>query len=420
MRIAVFGLGYVGLTSAVCLSGQGHDVLGVDINGDKIRDIMSGRAPFFEPGVDEGLRRALKEGRLTCTIAPDWDMMSRCDLAFVCVGTPGGPDGSHNMAFVANVTRQIAEAVDPKRSVPLPVVYRSTFRPGTMEGLVAPIFAAVLGDWQTAVEPVYNPEFLRESVAMADFLNPPKIVVGTRDGTPCRLLDELNDSATARVFYTHYREAEFTKFVDNTFHATKITFANEIGRTCLNLGIDPKVVHDIFVSDTKLNISADYLRPGGPFGGSCLPKDIRALQHIGADVGAGLHMVDALLRSNEAHKHFLFEHCTHGLARRANILMLGLAFKRDSDDLRESPYVDLARKLLQAEFKVSVYDPTLDPRKLIGQNLGYAFMHLPTFGSLLVDRTTVETQRYDLVIDTNGTADTVPLRQAPIKDVSRL
>ncbi len=420
MRIAVFGLGYVGLTAAVCLSKSGHEVFGVDNNGEKVRDIMAGHAPFFEPGVEEALREGLQAGRIECGAAPDREEIARCDLAFVCVGTPSGPDGSHNMSYVANVTRQIAQAIDPDRAVPLAVVYRSTFRPGTIEELIAPIFTSVLGAGRKAVELVYNPEFLRESVAIDDYFNPPKIVVGTADGESCRLLDRVNEGLSAPVFNTRYREAELTKFVDNTFHALKITFANEIGRTCLSLGIDPKVVHRIFVSDTKLNISPYYFRPGGPFGGSCLPKDVRALQYIGADVGAGLHMIDSLLRSNEAHKHFLFEHCTRGLPAKARVLMLGLAFKRDSDDLRESPYVDLARKLLHAGFELSVFDPTLNPRKLIGQNLGYAFMHLPSFGSLLVGREAAEAEAFDLVVDTNGTAGSLKLRGARIKDVSTL
>jgi GDP-mannose 6-dehydrogenase len=324
------------------------------------------------------------------------------------------------MSYIAEVSRQIAAAVDPERSQPLTVVYRSTIRPGTIEELITPIFRSVLGAKTGAVELVYNPEFLREAVAIRDYFNPPKIVIGTADGMPCARMDELNKNIDAPVFYTLYREAEFTKFVDNTFHAVKVSFANEIGRVCLQLGISAATVHKIFVSDTKLNISPYYMRPGGPFGGSCLPKDVRALQYISGDIGANTHLIESLIRSNEAHKHYLFEYCTKGQDKGAKFLMLGLAFKANSDDLRESPNVDLARKLLQAGYGLSIYDPSLEPRHLIGQNLGYAFSHLPGFSDLLVPRSTAESELFDVVIDTNGSSKTLNLATKKVLDINAL
>jgi GDP-mannose 6-dehydrogenase len=230
----------------------------------------------------------------------------------------------------------------------------------------------------------------------------------------------LNEGIEAPVFCTRYREAEITKFIDNSFHALKVTFANEIGRVCVALGIDTQQVHEIFTSDTKLNISAHYLRPGGPFGGSCLPKDVRALQHLSADVGADTHVIDALLSSNEAHKQFLFETCVAGLRPGSRVLMLGLAFKSDSDDLRESPKVDLARQLLRAGYRLSIFDPALDPAKLVGHNLGYAYAKLPELGELLIDRAVLEARAYDRVIDTNGTSGTLRLHGAPVVDAHAL
>ena len=420
MKIAVFGLGYVGLTAAVCLARDGHEVLGVDVRADKVRQIAAGETPIKEPGVEALLHAALDRRLLRCTTDAGRELAS-CDMAIVCVGTPSGADGAHNMTYIADVSRQIATGLRAPRSRPIVVVYRSTIRPGTIEDLISPIFRAVLGPQERNVEIVYNPEFLRESVAIQDYFEPPKIVIGTRDGAPCPLMDELNAGIDAPVFYARYREAEFTKFVDNTFHAVKIAFANEIGRVGLQLGLDPKVVHKIFVADTKLNISPYYLRPGGAFGGSCLPKDVRALQHIGADVGANTHLIDSLLRSNEAHKHFLFLRCTADLTPGARVLMLGLAFKSDSDDLRESPNVDLARKILAAGFELAVYDPGLDPRKLIGQNLGYAFSQLPKIESLMVSRERAESETFDVVIDTAGTAATLSLAAASrVLDISAL
>jgi len=420
MKIAVYGLGYVGLTGALCLASEGHDVIGVDVSDDKIRMIASGTSPIREPGLDKMLADALAKGRLECMTDPAKPIRV-CEMAIVCVGTPSAADGSHNMRDIAEVTRQIANA---SRSLPstarLTVVYRSTIRPGAVEGLIMPIFKSTLSDAADKIEIVYNPEFLREATAVNDFFYPPKIVVGTHDGLPSARVAEMYKNLKAPVFTVGFREAEFTKFVDNAFHALKVAYANEIGRLCVNLGIDAKVVHNIFISDTKLNISSRYLRPGGPFGGSCLPKDVRALQFISADVGANTHVIDALMRSNEAHKHFLFTRAAQGLKPKAHILLLGLAFKSETDDLRESPNIDLARKLLQNGFKVSVYDPSLKPDRLIGQNLGYAYSHLPGLNDLLVSRETAEGDGFDLVIDANGTSGAMSLKCANVLKLHEL
>jgi GDP-mannose 6-dehydrogenase len=420
MRIAIYGLGYVGLTGAICLASEGHDLFGVDVSDDKVRRIAGGSSPIKERGLDEMLAEALANGRLRCTTDP-FEPIKSCDLAIVCVGTPSAPDGAHNMRDVAEVTRQIAKGVrSVDRKEKLTVVYRSTIRPGTIEGLILPIFRSALGDAQDLIEIVYNPEFLREASAVQDFFNPPKIVIGTHDGRPSVRVEEMNRNLNAPTFVVGFREAEFTKFVDNSFHALKVAYANEIGRLCVSLGIDAKVVHKIFVSDTKLNISPYYLRPGGAFGGSCLPKDVRALQYISNDVGANTHVIDALMRSNEAHKHFLFTRAVKGLEPGARILMLGLAFKSDTDDLRESPNIDLARKLIQGGFALSIYDPGLKPEHLIGQNLGYAFAHLPKLPDLLVTKKVVEANEFDLVIDTNGASRSVSLKCGNVMDFHAL
>ena len=419
MKIAIYGLGYVGLTAAGCLTKQGHSVVGVDVNELKVDKANVGVSAIREPGLDDLLKQAVGKGLLTCT-TNFGKGVNHCDMAIVCVGTPSGADGSHNMSDIAEVSRQIATSVDPTRKIPLTVVYRSTIRPGSVEELIQPIFKTFLAENYRAVSLVYNPEFLREAVAIEDFFDPPKIVIGTQDGKPNAHMDELNKGINARVFYTNYREAEFTKFVDNTFHAVKVTFANEIGRVCLALGISARTVHQIFVSDTKLNISPYYLRPGNPFGGSCLPKDIRALEYISLDVGAGAHLVGSLIRSNEAHKQYIFEHVSRGLTEGAEVLMLGLAFKLNSDDLRESANVDLARKFLRAGFKLSIYDPSLRPSDLIGQNLGYAYSNLPTFGDLLVSREVAVSKEFDLVVDTNGTSKNMHVRTAKLHDINTL
>jgi len=421
MRVAIFGLGYVGFTAACCIASEGHEVIGFDVSDKKVAAIRAGQSPILEPGVAEMLDEALAAGRLHAATAIG-DELETCDLAIVCVGTPSGPDGAHNMAYIAEVTRQIAAAVDPGRPAPLTVAYRSTVRPGTVEDLVLPIFRARLGARaEAAVEVVYNPEFLREASAVKDYFAPPKIVVGTRDGKPNAVMDALNANISAPTFVTGYREAELTKFVDNSWHAVKVTYANEIGRVCLALGISAETVHQIFISDTKLNISPAYTRPGGAFGGSCLPKDVRALQHIATDIGANTPLFDSLLRSNEAHKNRLMAYATDGLAPGAALLMVGLAFKAGTDDLRESPHVDLARKLLAAGYNLKIHDPAIDSTKLVGANLGYAYSHLPTLEGLLVDRETAERGPFDRILVNNTTIKRLSLPDgAPLRNLDRL
>ena len=415
MNITIFGLGYVGFTAACCIASEGHTVTGIDVSEKKVQAILAGNAPIVEPGVAEMLRDGLDAGRIGADTAIG-DHLDDCDLAIVCVGTPSAADGSHNMGYIADVTRQIAAALKPDRTKPLTVAYRSTIRPGTIEELIAPIFRAVYGARaDEVVDLVYNPEFLREGSAVKDYFEPPKIVIGTKDGQPNGAMEALNENIEAPRFFVGYREAEFTKFVDNTWHAVKVAYANEIGRVCLQLGIKATDVHRIFVSDTKLNISPYYTRPGGAFGGSCLPKDVRALQYIAGDSGAGTPLVDSLLRSNEAHKHRLYEYAVEGLEPGAKVLLAGLAFKADTDDLRESPNVDLARKMLAAGFDLEIFDPAIDADKLVGANLGYAYSQLPTLERILVGKDVADAGPYARVIAANATVRALDL--APGQDV---
>lgn len=419
MKIAIFGLGYVGFTAACCIASEGHSVVGIDVSDKKVKSILEGNSPIVEPGVDDMLKDGLAKGLINAdtTIGTHLD---EAELAIVCVGTPSAPDGSHNMGYIADVSRQIAQAMKPNRSKPLTVAYRSTIRPGTIEELIAPIFHAILGEnWGASVELVYNPEFLRESSAVKDYFEPPKIVIGTKDAKPNAAMEALNANIDAPTFQVGYREAEFTKFVDNTWHAVKVAYANEVGRVCLQLGISAAQVHEIFVSDTKLNISPYYTRPGGAFGGSCLPKDVRALQYISGDSGAGTPLVDSLLRSNEAHKHRLFEYAVEGLEKGDKILLAGLAFKAGTDDLRESPNVDLARKILAAGFELDIYDPGIDAAKLVGANLGYAYAQLPTLERILVSKADAQSGTYARVIAANATVKDLTL-SGEVRDINAI
>lgn len=420
MKIAILGLGYVGCTAAGCIASQGHHVIGIDVNPGKVETLNSGRSPVYEPGLDDLIGKARAEGRLEA-VTEIGDKLDDCDIAIVCVGTPSGVDGAHNMSYIVQVTRAIAAAVKPGRTNPLTVVYRSTMRPGTTEQMIMPIFHSLVGEeCDRVIELVYNPEFLREATAIEDYFNPPKIVLGTIGAEPSEKMVALHEGIDAPIFHVGIREAEITKFVDNTWHAVKVAFANEVGRVCQNLDISARQVHQIFVSDTKLNISAYYTRPGGPFGGSCLPKDVRALQHIAADTGAQTHLVDSLLRSNDAHKHHQFLQATQGLEPGARVLLVGLSFKADTDDLRESPAVDMARKLLDAGYALDIYDPQLKPESLIGQNLGYAYAILPSIDGLLIDKATAQSRDYAVVVATNRLIKDLDLGSARIVDVSAI
>jgi GDP-mannose 6-dehydrogenase len=419
MRIAVFGLGYVGLTTAACLTRQGHMVCGIDIDPKKVEKVRTGISPIQEPGIEELLAIGVENKLLTAANDAD-GIANDSDAIMVCVGTPTTPDGAHNMDHVVKVTREIAASLRADRIRPLTLIYRSTFRPGTMQGLILPILQSVLRERMNEVEIVYNPEFLRESTAVRDYFNPPKIVVGTCDGSPSATMNSLCAGIAAQVFYTHYREAEFIKLIDNTWHATKVAFANEMGRIATKLNLDPKKIHELFISDTKLNISAAYLRPGAPFGGSCLPKDVKALQHISTDAGVSSQLINSIIHSNDAHKYFVFEHCTRKIKPGSSVLMIGIAFKYGSDDLRDSPYVDLARRLMDAGYQLSIYDPHLHPDQLVGQNLGYSAIHLPNLKSLLVNREQVVAGDYALVIDTNGTSKSLNVRSRNVVSLHAL
>ena len=363
MKVAIFGLGYVGFTAACCIACDGHSVVGVDVSDAKIEDIRKGRSPFEEPGLTELMQTSLDAGTLTVTKSAV-EALNAAELVIVCVGTPSGSSGAHDMRYIADVSRQISAGLREIGLRQITISYRSTMRPGSMRNLITPIYESVLGKhWCEQIEFAYNPEFLREAQAIDDYYNPARVVIGTKDGASSKVMEKLHENIDAPIFRTRYEEAEVIKFVDNSWHATKVAFANEIGRVCAKLNTDASVVHKLFVADTKLNISPYYTRPGGAFGGACLPKDVRALQYIASDVGANTHLLDSLLRSNEAQKNHLFENVIERISEGEKVLIVGLAFKADTDDLRESPNVDLARKLLEAGVDLKVFDPKLEPSR---------------------------------------------------------
>jgi GDP-mannose 6-dehydrogenase len=420
LKIAIFGLGYVGSTAAGCLGSQGHTIIGIDVSAAKVAALNEGRAPVYEPGLEALIATAYAEGRISA-VTRLGEELDDCEVAIVCVGTPSGADGGHNMNNIVEVTRTIAAALRPGRGSPLTLAYRSTMQPGSCEEIIWPIIEGRLGaDAARTVELVYNPEFLREALAIEDFFTPPKIVIGTFGAQPSANMTKLNAGIDAPLFEVGLREAEITKFVDNSWHAVKVAFANEIGRVCQNLGISAATVHEIFKSDTKLNLSAYYTRPGGAFGGGCLPKDVRALQNIAAETGSATHLVDALMRSNEAHKQHQFEHATRDLEPGAKVLLVGLAFKLDTDDLRESPAVDMVRRLVEAGFACDIYDPRVVPGELVGQNMFYTYSELPRIDEMMVSKDEAESRDYARIIATNRLIDTLTVDRSRLVDTSKI
>ena len=423
MRIAVYGLGYVGFTTLCCLAKLGHDVLGIDTDDDRVRSIAKGRSPIVEPQVGDLLSEGLRTKRIEVS-ARARDGLAGTDLALVCVGTPVSPDGRQNRGAVAGVTREIAGSIKrgSRRNKPLTVAYRSTVLPGTTEELIAPAVIDALGqDRRQEIEAVYFPEFLREGSAVDDFLKPQKIVVGTATGEPNGTIDQLLAPFEAPVIYSAYKEAEFSKLVDNAWHGVKVAYANEIGRLCLQLGISAQAIHRMFVADTKLNLGPSYTRPGGAFGGSCLPKDLRALRSFAAELDVCAPRIANTLPSNEEHKRRIYDYAVEGLKPGAAILLAGLAFKAGTDDLRESPNMVLAEWLLNEGFQLAIYEPALEPgqRSGVAQSLGQAAGR--EIQQIFVNRHQAETRGYDRVIAANATANALALRRGQdVRNLDRL
>ena len=382
MRISVFGLGYVGTVTAACLAAIGHRVIGVDIAAEKVESINRGRAPIVERDVDQIIARSVAEGSLHATDKAD-KAIDESDLAVVCVGTPSSDDGRFDPRHVERVMEQIGAALPGGRKQSFLVVLRSTVMPGTTRKMVVPILERSskrsVGD---GYDVVFHPEFLREGSSVEDFYHPPKIVVGERISGAARLLKVLYDNTDAPMFFTSLESAEMIKYADNVFHAVKITFANEIGHLCKTLDIDSREVMDIFCSDRQLNISPAYLRPGFAFGGSCLPKDVKAIAHEARNRDLKLPLLESLLPSNHEQIDRAFrivERCSP-----QSVGLIGLSFKPGTDDLRESPLVRLAEMILAGGYELRILDPNVETSRLVGGNLAYVERRLPHLSRLMV------------------------------------
>jgi GDP-mannose 6-dehydrogenase len=382
MRIAVFGLGYVGIVSAACLAERGHEVIGVDPSYDKVAMVAQGRSTIVEERIGELVADGVGNGRLRAT-ADAGEAIGASDLALICVGTPSSGNGSLSTVYLERVADEIGAAIATlgRRYT---VVFRSTMLPGTCEGTLIPRLEAASGlragdDFGVAV----NPEFLREGTSVRDFHDPPKTVVGSSDARTADTVASLYDGLPGVVHRVPIAVAEMTKYADNSFHALKIGFANEMGAICQAYGVDSHAVMEVFASDTKLNISKAYLRPGFAFGGSCLPKDLRAIVYHARRADLTVPILESVMGSNEAHLRRVYDRLIAGTARR--VALLGLAFKQGTDDLRESPLVELAERLLGRGFDLRIHDAHVRVSHLTGSNRAYVDARIPHLSRLMVD-----------------------------------
>ena len=379
MRISVFGLGYVGCVSAACLASMGHQVVGVDVNQAKVDLINGGTAPIVEERIGDLVAAAVGAGNLRATTDAA-EAVAASEVSLVCVGTPSAPNGSLSTTFLERVAEQIGRALSERHVV----VFRSTMLPGTCAELLVPILELSSGlragvDFGVAV----NPEFLREGSSVRDFFAPPKTVIGESDPAGGDVVAALYEGLPGEVFRVPIPVAEMTKYADNAFHAVKIGFANELGAVCQALGLDSHQVMEVFLADRKLNISPAYLRPGFAFGGSCLPKDLRGLVYAARKADVAIPLLSHVLPANEAHLQRAIDLVTATGKRR--IGLFGLSFKPGTDDLRESPMVELAERLLGKGYSLRIYDANVTLSRLVGANRAYIAERLPHLGDLLSD-----------------------------------
>ncbi len=380
MRVSLFGLGYVGSVSAASLAAEGHDVVGVDVSAEKVAAISAGRSPIVEPGLDELLGRAVASKRLRAT-TDTVDAVRSTEVSLLCVGTPSQRNGSLDLSHLERVCQQIGQELQQKSDYHV-IVVRSTVLPGTTHSLVIPTLERASGkrygvDFGVAV----NPEFLREGTALQDFRKPPLTLVGHNHAADASCTLALYTAVDAPLISTSIRVAEMAKYTSNTWHALKVCFANEIGAVCKRLGIDSHEVMDVFCRDHSLNISATYLKPASAFGGSCLPKDVRALQYRAKELDLTLPLISAILPSNALQVQRALDQVLE--TGRKRVGLLGFSFKAGTDDLRESPIVILAESLLGKGYTLRIYDRNVSTARLVGANKAYIEQQIPHLASLL-------------------------------------
>ena len=381
MKICVLGLGYVGAVSAACLAQEGHEVVGIDPEQTKVDIINAGKTPIIENGVGVIIKEQVAAGRL-CATTDASAAIPYSDILFVCVGTPSLPNGGLDVRYVRRACEQIGEVIRDQENAPI-VVIRSTMLPGTMREVVIPTLESSSGKRAGADFGVcINPEFLREGTAVHDYYHPPKTVIGELGKSSGDILAGLFAGMPAPIIRTDIETAEMVKYADNTWHALKVGFANEIGNICKSVGVDAHQVMNIFCQDTKLNISPYYLKPGFAFGGSCLPKDLRALLYRAKSLDLSLPILNAILPSNQIQ----IDRGVQAVVDKGNkrVGILGFSFKAGTDDLRESPVVELTERLLGKGYDLKIYDKNVRIASVHGANRDYILNRIPHISRLMV------------------------------------
>ncbi|HEY1658119.1 MAG TPA: nucleotide sugar dehydrogenase [Candidatus Sulfotelmatobacter sp.] len=391
MRVSVFGIGYVGCVTAACLAREGHQVIGVDVDPIKVRALNEGRAPFFEPGLADLVAQVQAEGRLRAT-TDHADAVLNSDIALICVGTPTNSNGSIRMDFLKHVFTRISHELGFKKDY-FVIALRSTVLPNALEEDLLPILKRHPG---SEVGFAYNPEFLREGAALKDFHEAPWTIIGASDSRAGDAVASLYQNLTTPIVRTDPKTAALVKYFSNAFHALKVVFGNEVGSFCREMGVDGAEVMEIFCRDTKLNISHRYLKPGFAFGGSCLPKDLKALVCEAAKRGLNVPVLGAIRASNDAH----LKSCIQMVAEtgKRRIGLVGLSFKAGTDDLRESPAVELAERLIGKGFDVQIYEPSIAPGRLHGTNLDFIEKSIPHIWKLLATDLVQVLQQAEVVV----------------------
>lgn len=380
MNISIFGLGYVGAVSLACLAKDGHNVTGVDIDSAKLELIRSGKSPVIETGMPELVQEVVAAGRVKLTESTQ-EAIAQTNLSFVCVGTPSQPNGDQDQTAVLRLTEQLGEALRLKNEHHI-IVFRSTLIPGTVINTLIPVLEKHSGKTNGIdFEVCFQPEFLREGTSIKDYNTPPFTIVGLTSNKPKEIFEKLFSDLPAEIIYTDIATAETMKYFCNIFHALKITFANEVARLCESIKVDPHAVMDLICKDKQLNISSAYMKPGFAFGGSCLPKDLRAINYIAKQKDVDIPMLKAVLPSNRVHlDQALLKIVQSGFKK---VGFIGLSFKSGTDDLRESPLVDLAEKLIGKGYELKIYDPEVNISKLIGANKNFIEKSIPHISSLI-------------------------------------
>jgi GDP-mannose 6-dehydrogenase len=408
MKVSVFGLGYVGSVSAAMLASDGHDVIGVDLNPDKVAAINAGASPIVEPGLGEALQDVVRQGRLRATTSTE-DAVRNSEISLICVGTPSRRNGSLDLGYVERVAGEIGSALREVDHYHV-VVVRSTVLPGTTHDIVIPALES--GSGKTYGEGFgvsMNPEFLREGTALKDFRHPPLTLIGHNHAADASGTTALYAGLDAPVVATSIRTAEMIKYTSNTWHALKVCFANEIGNLCKRLGVDSHDVMDIFCKDDQLNLSPYYLKPGFAFGGSCLPKDVRALQYRAKETDVEMPVISSILASNRLQVLTAVDQILD--TGRTNIGLLGFSFKAGTDDLRESPLVTLAEALIGKGLKLRIYDKNVLLSRLVGANKEYIDHRIPHLSSLLCDSIDEVIAHADVIVVGNKSPEFVEALQ---------